>query len=144
MGKIKSFRGIISYDGQDTISLHTNDGSTGYRIVKLQVIGADPRTITDEQMLKIYKIPQDTQTSTVDFSDPTLLACAYYEGELTPANISGTTIIFDQEIFNQDIYVTNFGSSSMNYYIELEQMSLDLNESTVTTLKDIRNNPRIS
>jgi len=27
----------------------------------------------------------------------------------------------------------------MNYYIELEQVKLDLNENTVATLKDIRN-----
>jgi len=27
----------------------------------------------------------------------------------------------------------------VNYYIELEQMKLDLNENTVDTLKDIRN-----
>ena len=27
----------------------------------------------------------------------------------------------------------------MNYYIELEQVSLDLTENTVATLKDIRN-----
>ena len=42
-------------------------------------------------------------------------------------------------IFNQDIYVTNYGSGAMNYYIELEQIKLDLNENTVATLKDIRN-----
>ena len=28
---------------------------------------------------------------------------------------------------------------SVNYYIELEQIKLDLNENTVATLKDIRN-----
>jgi len=52
-------------------------------------------------------------------------------------------IIFDQEIFNQDIYIGNqdvAGSNSkINYYIELEQMKLDLSENTVATLKDIRN-----
>jgi len=53
------------------------------------------------------------------------------------------TIIFDSEIFNQDIYVTYADSQGstgeMNYYIELEQVNLDLNENTVATLKDIRN-----
>ena len=49
----------------------------------------------------------------------------------------------NNEKFNQDIFVTvsdaNAGSVRCNYYIELEQMSLDLSEQTVTTLKDIRN-----
>ena len=45
-------------------------------------------------------------------------------------------------IFNQDIYVTHKDvavGQTVNYYIELEQIKLDLNENTVATLKDIRN-----
>ena len=47
----------------------------------------------------------------------------------------------DNEIINQDIEIGNKESqgNSMNYYIELEQIKLDLNENTVSTLKDIRN-----
>ena len=41
--------------------------------------------------------------------------------------------------FNQDIYITCKSSGNMNYYMELEQIKLDLNENTVATLKDIRN-----
>ena len=51
------------------------------------------------------------------------------------------TVIFDNEIFNQDIYVTNYDAAtgeSMNYYIELEVLNLDLAEATVATLKDMR------
>ena len=51
-------------------------------------------------------------------------------------------VIFDNEIFNQDIYIThtdNKNAESINYYIELEQIKLDLNQNTVATLKDIRN-----
>jgi len=58
------------------------------------------------------------------------------------------TIIFDKEIFNQDIYITHTeaaGSAlACNYYIELEQVKLDLSENTVATLKDIRNAARTS
>jgi hypothetical protein len=46
------------------------------------------------------------------------------------------------ELFNQDIYISNvdsIGSNAMNYYIELEQSTLSLDENTVATLKDIRN-----
>jgi len=50
-------------------------------------------------------------------------------------------MIFDQEIFNQDIYIgtKDTQGNAMNYYIELEQVKLDLSQSTVATLKDIRN-----
>ena len=45
--------------------------------------------------------------------------------------------------FNQDIYITHTNlhadAGPVNYYIELEQIKLDLNENTVATLKDIRN-----
>jgi hypothetical protein len=43
--------------------------------------------------------------------------------------------------FNQDIFITlgSQSGASCNYYIELEQVKLDLNENTVATLKDIRN-----
>ena len=44
--------------------------------------------------------------------------------------------------FNQDVYVTfkkTAGTSPTNYYIELEQVKLALDENTVATLKDIRN-----
>ena len=44
--------------------------------------------------------------------------------------------------FNQDIYVTVsslVGNPYVIYYLELEQVKLDLSENTVATLKDIRN-----
>ena len=52
--------------------------------------------------------------------------------------------MFDKEIFNQDIYITHHNqhdtdTSACNYYIELEQVKLDLSENTVATTKDIRN-----
>ena len=49
--------------------------------------------------------------------------------------------IFDNTIVNQDIYITHsdiVGTTPCNYYLELEQVKLDLNENTVATLKDIR------
>ena len=48
----------------------------------------------------------------------------------------------DRDVFNQDIYITavdNGGSQDCNFYLELETMTLDLNENTLVTLKDIRN-----
>ena len=139
---IKTFRGLIADGAQDSIALHTNDGSMGYRIVKFQIISNDPNSVAAESVMKIYKVSQSTVTDTFDFSDNTLLAGAYFSNSDNPAYTADMQVIFDNEIFNQDIYVTNTGVSSaqtMNFYIELEQMKLDLNEQTVATLKDIRN-----
>jgi len=144
---IKTFRGSIVDGGQDTIVLHTNDGSTGYRIVKFQTFPTEPGEQNIESTAKIYKVEQTTIDNTVDFSDNILLAAAYYQ-DGTDTNFSGSEIIiFDNEIFNQDIFITAVDVTSnqnTNYYIELEQVKLDLSESTVATLKDIRNEKRIA
>ena len=47
---IKTFRGLLADGGQDTIVLHTNDGSTGYRIVKFQLMPDAPGTVEHELM----------------------------------------------------------------------------------------------
>jgi len=142
---IKTFRGLIADGDQDTIVLHTNDGSTGYRITKLQGITNDPGIANREHVLKIYKVSQATVDGTIDFSDNKLLGTAFVTNR-SDTLLTGMNIIFDTEIFNQDIYITHFEAASgagsggpCNYYIELEQVKLDLNENTVATLKDIRN-----
>ena len=140
---IKTFRGLMADGAIDTISLHTNDGSIGYRIVKMQTIPGAPMAADAEHVIKIYKVPQTTADGVVDFSDQTLLAVGTVanetDGKLYPININ---VIFDGEIFNQDIYITHsdlLTGTTCNYYIELEQVKLDLSENTVATLKDIRN-----
>jgi len=138
---IKTFRGLVVDGGQDTVSLHTNDGSMGYRIVKLQVINYAPGVNTIEGTVKIYSVEQSSITALVDFSDPTLLGVAYYVDANSTANTQTQHVIFDQAIFNQDIFITYVdtdNSNPLNYYIELEQVKLDLNENTVATLKDLR------
>jgi len=139
---IKSFRGLIADGGQDTITLHTNTGSTGYRIVKFEMMANKPGTENNESTMKIYKINQTTVDNTVDFSDNTLLAAGYYSDSANENYGWKGSVVFDNEIFNQDIYITHMetvGSKAMNYYIELEQVKLALDENTVATLKDIRN-----
>jgi len=141
---IKTFRGLITSGTQDIIRLRTNDGKIGYQIKKLQVITNAPTTVSAEAVIKIYSVPQTTITATIDFSDNELLAVALW----TSASSSHTypedlSVVFDNMVFNQDIYVTHENSNTpydpCNYYIELEQIKLDLNENTVATLKDIRN-----
>ena len=138
---IKSFRAKIANDTQDTISLHTNNGSTGYRIKKFQVMNSGNDDV--EATIKIYSVEQSTITGDIDFSDQTLLGAAYFTSHSTAQLYpEDSVIIFDNVTFNQDIYVTlkcfNV-TADMNYYIELEQIKLDLSENTVATLKDIRN-----
>ena len=144
---IKSFRGLLVDGGTDIVSLHTNTGSTGYRIVKFSLMCKQPGAGNQESVVKIYKIPRTTAIptagATINFSDNTLLAAGIFTASTNqktdPEDLS---VIFDNEVFNQDIYIThtdNEGSLDINYYIELEQVKLDLNENTVATLKDIRN-----
>tara|TARA_Y100000004_G_scaffold27462_1_gene28117 strand:+ start:566 stop:1009 length:444 start_codon:yes stop_codon:yes gene_type:complete len=139
---IKSFRGKIADEGIDVINLHTNNGSTGYKITKLQIISSTPGTAATEHTVKIFKIPQTTATAGIDLSDNTLLAVGYIENGSSAGNMQPEVIIFDNEIFNQDIYVTHVdenGTTPCNYYIELEQIKLDLTDNTMATLKDIKN-----
>jgi len=143
---IKTFRGKILDGNQDTIVLHTNNGSTGYRIVKFQVMPAVTGSGTNEALVGIWKVSQtaaDITAQLIDFNDNRLLGAAFFLRDQGTVAITSDTIIFDSEIFNQDVYVTYADSQGstgeMNYYLELEQMKLDLNENTVATLKDIRN-----
>jgi hypothetical protein len=141
---IKTFRGLMADDTQDTILLHTNDGSTGYRIAKFEGIANAPGTKDSEHLLKIYKVPQTTVDGAVDLSDNTLIAVLYYTNRADTLLNGLNVIIADNEVFNQDIYITHIDMStttneSGNYYIELEQIKLDINSNTVATLKDMRN-----
>ena len=144
MSKIKSFRGLIDHNTIETISLHTNTGSTGYRIKKFEAMPKDPSGSSGTNILKIYSIPQTTTSSTIDFDDNTLIAAAVISHNASAFQYPPeTVIVFDNITFNQDIYVTQTDAdgnqTACNYHIELEQVKLDLNENTVATLKDIRN-----
>jgi len=139
---IKSFRGLIADAGIDTIPLTSRTGSKGYRIVKLQVMTNAPFTESEEHILKIYKIPQTSATGTIDFSDPTLIGAAIINSHSSGyTDPSIPVIVFDGEIFNQDIYITHQdvqSTKALNYYLELEQINLNDVQNTVATLKDIR------
>jgi hypothetical protein len=144
MSRIISFRGLIKSGGQDTLPLQTNNGLMGYRIVKFQMMTPNAGTTDYEHTMQIWKTDQTGAiTAEVNFSDNRLLAAGFIEGAAATNFIGNPLhVIFDNEKFNQDIYITHFDSKSAlacNYYIELEQMKLNLDEQTVATLKDIRN-----
>lgn len=143
MSRIISFRGQIADNGIDTVALHTNNGSTGYKITKLQGMTKEPYETDAEHVIKIFSIPQTATSNTVDFSDNTLLAVIQFtDSASNTVSYSEVNVVFDNMIFNQDIYITHVdarSSNPANYYIELEKISLALDENTVATLKDIRN-----
>jgi hypothetical protein len=141
---IKTFRGMIADGGFDTIALHTTDGSIGYRIVKLEVLPNNIQSGSNEALLVVSKVAfaSDTPPSLLNLNDNTIVAAVMFLRDQGTVAITSESIIVDNEIFNQDIYVgyqDGQGSAIMNYYLELEQVKLDLSENTVATLKDIRN-----
>lgn len=136
---IKTFRGLMAHDTQDIINLHTNDGKTGYRIVKFDVIPYDPRGTSSEGVLKIYTKSQTGTDDFIDFSNQNLIGAAFVENNSSDAYFGGKTIIVDDAIFNDDIYITcQISNDTCNYHIELEQVSLNSNETAVATLQSIR------
>ena len=140
MSERLTYRGLLADGAQDTILLHTKKGEAGYRIVKFQVIPNNPGGQDPEASVQIWKVPT-TPTNLIDFSDTTLLAAAYYSGGSTTTKTQDVVIIFDQEVVNQDIYITLVDDSdneSMNYYIELERIKLSEHDAMVTTLQSIR------
>ena len=142
MSKIKTFRGLLSDGVEEKIRLSTLTGTSGYRILKFELIPPAPGDSNGENVVKIYKVTQAAVDALVDFTETTMLAAGYYAAESSSYS-DNKTVVFDNEIFNQDIFITNKdargNSQSINYYIELEQVKLDSNETAVATLKNIRN-----
>jgi len=142
---IKSYRGLIADGAQNTIPLHTNDGKTGYRIKKFQLFPDTPGQNSVESTVQIFSILQSTPSTTavtVDFSDITLLGAAFYAAASSADNSEKTVVVFDNMTFNQDIFVTHTntsGSQPINYYIELEQISLSEDQALVAIVKNLRN-----
>ena len=140
---IKSFRGQIASGTEESISLHTNDGSTGYKIKKFEIMPGSWGSVTQEICVKVHTVAGKAADVNIDFSDNTLLAAACVTLNAS-ANTPGDApvVIFDNMTFNQDIYIVAVMDSAepnVNYHIELEQVKLRLDENTVATLKDIRN-----
>jgi len=142
MSRKISFKGQLNMGTQDTINLRTIKGKVGYKITKFQIISQQPGQSNVEFVAKIFKKDQTGSISpVVEFTDSNLLAVAYTQDEGN-ASRSYETIIFDNEMFNQDIYITADDAASAttrcNYYIELETRELSEIETTQLTLKNLR------
>jgi len=139
---IKTFRGLLADGGQDKIRLQTIKGKVGYRIVKFQVMPKSTGSGSNEGAITIWKTSQSSAPQDIDFTDSDLLAAAYFLRDQGTVAITSETIIFDSEIFNQDIYIdyqdAQTSGGDMNYYFELEVIPLDDAGAEYTTLKDMR------
>ena len=136
----KTFKGKLA-DGEELrIRLTTNDGLTGYKIVKFQLFPTN-YNVTDEYNSRVYSVAGKANSTTFDFNDPQLLVAAYFENSNGVDPVSkDAVVVIDDKIINQDVFVQHKSQSgnSCNFYMELEQVKLDLNEATVATLKDMR------
>ena len=142
MSKIITFKGKLNIGTEEKINLSTNNGLTGYRISKFEIISSTPHAADVALVAKVRLTSDPNIGPAVDFSDTDLMAVNTYEDKASSNYPTHETIIFDRETFNQDVFVTMADADSnttpANYYLELETFKLDLNESTYHTIKNIR------
>jgi len=141
---VKTYRGLLADGGQDRIRLQTIRGKVGYRIAKFQIMAPLITGSSRVNAVSIWKTEQtsvSTSAISPDFTDSDLLAVALNVWDNSQPHLSSLSVIFDNEIFNQDIYLTNtetIATGSCNYYIELEVIPLDDVGAEYTTMKDMR------
>ena len=75
-----------------------------------------------------------------EFTEAIIAIAAYIENAASIGDLQPTVVVIDNKIINQDIFIQHTAQSgnACNFYLELEQVKLDLNEATVATLKDMR------
>ena len=144
MSKIISYRGQLPIGVEERIKLSTIKGKVGYKITKFQVMSSTPGVGEVEYVAKIYSKSQSgSESTTVNFTEGDLLAALYYQDNPAAAYPSAMDVIFDNAATNQDIFIyimdAEGGTIPANYYIELETMEISDIESTMMTLKSLRN-----
>ena len=134
---MKTFRGLLPDGGKDRIYLAGGDTTSGYRIAKFELMMYDPAGDEAEITIQVWKTSAaaDAATKYIDFTQDALLAAGDIENNAAPYYPEDFTVIFDREVINQDIFITNnvgdAGSLGINYYIELEQVKMSDNETAV-------------
>ena len=141
MSKTISFRGKLDEGLEEQLHLKTNNGKTGYKITKFQIMSSAPGSDNYETTVKIYTKPQGSGTTGVDFTEGDLLAAAHVEDSGSYNYPTTEVIIFDNAAFNQDIVVSTaslVGTIPINFYIEIETIALTDVQATQLTLKNLR------
>jgi hypothetical protein len=142
MGIIKAFKGKLTSDdnalNQDTIHLSGGEIHEGYRVVKLELISVS-ESADISPIVKLYTTKQSSVNQTIDFTESGLIGAAIYRQDSGNNYPVPYTVIFDKEVFNQDIYITykdnETSGASVNYYLELEQITMTRGEEAVVNFK---------
>ena len=147
-GRIQSFRGLLADNDQERIRIQGSVGAVAWRITKFGIIPGDPSDNTSSAIMKIYKDVQTTSTRTIDFGDHSLLGVALWSHNATLQNYTeDLSVIFDNEIFNQDIYITldnAAGNDAVNYYLELEEVKVSKASMAQLAVAAARRDPSLS
>ena len=127
---------------EQQIDLKTLKGKVGYQIKQFQVISTTPGAVVSELVGKITKVKAPNIGPSINFTNSDLMAISYTQETTSSSGGSNQIIIFDNEITNQNIFVSisdaGSGTTPANYYIELETMALSDLETTKLTLQNIR------
>ncbi len=137
--KIKSFKGMLENGAQDRIYLAGGDSNIGYRIVKMSLISKTPGAVAEtEGVIKVFKTKQTSIDAVIDFDVDELLAAAAYQDHDGSSYVSSIDVIFDDEVVNQDIYITwscTDNDIPMNYLIHLEEIKMSGSEQAVVNFE---------
>ena len=134
---IKKFSGLIPNLGLERIYLAGVESGKGFKVKDLQIISSQPGAIDYEYIVQVY---MTKRTSTglydnIDFTKDDLLAVAYLSGDTSETHSDFQTVIFDETVFNQDIYISTADISGstlpVNYMLTLEEVKMSDNESAV-------------
>ena len=129
MSIMKTFKGKLTSDNnvtnQDRIYLSGGDAKTCYRIHDLKLI-ATSESADISPVVKIYQDQQSAVNETIDFEEEGLIAAAIYRQDSGNNYPPQQTIVFDNVVFNQDIFITykdnETSAASVNYLIILEEI----------------------
>ena len=142
MSKTISFKGTLPIGVEQQIDLKTLKGKVGYQIKQFQVISTTPGAVVSELVGKITKVKDPNIGPSINFTNSDLMAISYTQETTSSSGGSNQIIIFDNEITNQNMFITMTDSSGAtvptNYYLELETMALNDLQATQLTLKNIR------
>jgi len=126
-GKMHSFRGLLADGAQVRIRIQGATGEIAWRITKFQLLPNEPGEQHQEHVVKIYRESQSTIDNTINFGDAELLGAGYYQ-DREDDFVSSLDVVFDNDLFVRNIYVTAKdvagGSRPINYYIELEEVKV--------------------
>jgi len=134
-GKVHSFRGLLLDGKQQELSIQGSIGSITWRITKFEIMPENPGEQDYESSVSIWRESQSsisTSTAAINFSNAELLGVGYYVSGTVPNTVGGMSgqTIFDNALFIRNIFVTHTNaegsgtSGSINYYIELEEVTI--------------------